>query len=479
MPDNSPKELTKVLGRHDVLSLAFGAMIGWGWVVLSGAMIARAGTVGSALAFVLGAVMVFLVGLTYAELTSSLTRAGGELAFSYLGIGPRASFVCGWALVLAYMTVVAFEVVSLPTVLEYVVPGLETGYLYTVAGFRVHLVWLLVAVFGALFIGAVNYYGIRMSSFFQSAAATLLFLIGLAFFVPGLVGGHSSNLAPEFVSVEGFFRVVIMTPFLFLGFDVIPQVAEEIDFPFRAVGKLILLSIVMAMGWYVLVQLTVGLTLEEAARKTSDLLTADAMAKVYGSPWGARTLIFGGMLGIVTSWNAFFIGASRLLFAMARGGMLPPVFGRLHPRYESPVAVIVLLTILSALAPLFGRQVLVWLVDAGGLATVVGYFLVAVSFVRIRKLYPGLPRPYAVPLPRLVGTLALLATVLFVLLYMPFSPSALVWPNEWLIVLSWALLGVVFFFSARARVAEMGSKEQSRAILGEYAESLSDPDTRR
>ncbi len=472
MPDTPTKQLSKVLGRHDVLSLAFGAMIGWGWVVLSGAMIARAGTIGSALAFVVGAVMVFLVGLTYAELTPALTRAGGELAFSYLGIGPLASFVCGWALVLAYMTVVAFEVVSLPTVLEYVVPGLETGYLYTVAGFRVHFVWLLVGIAGALFIGAVNYYGIRMSSILQGAAATLLFLIGLAFFIPGLVGGDTGNLAPAFVSTEGFFRVVIMTPFLFLGFDVIPQVAEEIDFPFRAVGKLILLSILMAMGWYVLVQLTVGLTLGETARKTSDLLTADAMARVYGSPWGARVLIFGGMLGIVTSWNAFFIGASRLLFAMARGGMLPPIFGRLHPRYESPVAVIVLLTILSILAPFFGRQVLVWLVDAGGLATVVGYFLVAVSFVRIRKLYPRLPRPYGVPLPRVVGALALLATVIFVLLYMPGSPSALVWPNEWLIILFWALVGIVFFVGARRRVAAMGSEEQARAILGEYADRL-------
>ena len=80
MSGDTRNELTKVLGRHDVLALAFGAMIGWGWVVLSGEMTARAGTIGSALAFVLGAVMVFLVGLTYAELTSSLSRAGGELA---------------------------------------------------------------------------------------------------------------------------------------------------------------------------------------------------------------------------------------------------------------------------------------------------------------------------------------------------------------------------------------------------------------
>ena len=64
-------DLTRVLGRHDVLSLAFGAMVGWGWVVLSGEMTSRAGTLGSALAFTVGAAMVLFVGLVYAELMRS------------------------------------------------------------------------------------------------------------------------------------------------------------------------------------------------------------------------------------------------------------------------------------------------------------------------------------------------------------------------------------------------------------------------
>ena len=83
MSRTAPPDLRRVLTRRDVLGLAFGAMVGWGWVVLAGDMIARAGTLGSALAFVVGAVMVLLVGLTYAELTAALPRAGGELAFTW------------------------------------------------------------------------------------------------------------------------------------------------------------------------------------------------------------------------------------------------------------------------------------------------------------------------------------------------------------------------------------------------------------
>jgi hypothetical protein len=71
-----------------------------------------------------------------------------------------------------------------------------------------------------------------------------------------------------------------------------------------------------------------------------------------------------------------------------------------------------------------------------------------------------------------VGALALLATIFFAILYMPGSPSALVWPHEWLILLFWALLGIVFFFAARGRLVAMGREAQGKAILGDYSGQL-------
>ncbi len=295
-----PVQLRKILGRRDVLAISFGAMIGWGSVVLSGEMIDRAGTLGSALAFVVGAIMVLFVGLTYAELTSALSRAGGELAFTYAGIGPRTSYVCGWALVLAYLSVCAFESVALPTVVTYLAPGFAVGHLWTIAGSDVRGTWVAVGVAGAIAIGLVNHFGIKMAAFLQWTATTLLFLVGLSFFIGGSVRGHTANLTPMFTSAGGFFGVVILTPFLYLGFDVIPQISEEINIPFRAVGKLILLSIAIALVWYFLVQWTVGITLDETARMNRELAPADAMSLAYGSRWGGRVLVFGGLMGIIT-----------------------------------------------------------------------------------------------------------------------------------------------------------------------------------
>lgn len=467
-------ELRRVLGRRDVLALAFGAMVGWGWVVLAGEMVVRGGSLGSMLAFTLGAVMVLLVGLTYAELTSALSRAGGELAFTYAGIGPRAALLCGWTLGLAYLSVCAFEAVALPTVVGYLVPGFERGFLYTVAGWDVHVSWVAVGVAGALLVGWVNYRGVKLAAFAQWTAATVLLLIGLAFFVPGTLRGDMANLAPEFTTFDGFLRVVMMTPFLFVGFDVIPQVAEEVKIPFRAIGRILLLSILLAMGWYVAVQWTVSITLDDSALATAELPTADAMSAVYRSAWAGRVLVIAGLMGILTSWNAFFVGGSRLLFAMARAGMLPPVFARLHPRHESPVAAIALLTVLSAIAPFFGRRVLVWLVDAGSFAVVVAYFLVVLSFLRLRRRHPDLPRPYRAPLPALTGAAALLATVFFILLYLPLpgSSAALVWPAEWAIVFAWAALGVLLAFATPGLRAHLGSAAQTTAVLGPYADVI-------
>ena len=464
-----PVNLRKLLGRGDVLAIAFGAMVGWSWVVLAGEMIVRAGALGSILAFGAGAVMVWLVGLTYAELSSALSRAGGEISFTFVAFGSAGAFVCGWTLVLAYVAVCAFEAVALPTVVSYLFPGFEAGRLYTVAGWEIHASWVVTGVAGACVIGAVNYRGIRFAAFAQQLAVGGLLLVGLAFFVPGTLGGDTANLVPWITNWEGVLRVVIMTPFLYVGFDVIPQLAEEIDVPFRTIGRIIVLSIVMALGWYGLVQWTVGLSLDPATLAERALPTADAMSAVYGSPWAGRVLVIGGAFGILTSWNAFFLGASRLLFAMARGGMLPAVFARLHPRHGSPVAVVAVLTGITAVAPFFGRPALVWLVDAGSFATVIAYLFVAASFLIIRRRHPDLPRPYRVAAPGLVGWLAVVATVFFILLYLPGSPSALVWPEEWAIVLLWMALGAVLAAGIRSRIARLGAAKQARLILGDAA----------
>jgi amino acid transporter len=250
---------------------------------------------------------------------------------------------------------------------------------------------------------------------------------------------------PLFVGgAVGVMGVLIMVPTMFVGFDIIPQSAEEIDLPFGEIGKVLVVSVVMAVLWYVLIIVGVSLAFDEAARGAADLVTADANAAVYGGNWAGTVLVLGGLAGILSSWNAFVMGAGRALYAMAHSGMLPAFLGHLDPRYNTPRNAILLVGALSCLAPFFGRPVLVWLIDAGSFSVVIAYGMVALSFLVLRKREPDMERPYRVRRGKLVGWGALVLSAGMLTLYLPGSPAGLIWPYEWAIVVGWIILGVVF-----------------------------------
>ena len=431
----------RVLGRRDILALAFGAMIGWSWVVLTGAWIGSAGTMGAITAFVIGGVAILLISLIYAELASALPFAGGEHVYSERALGSGASFVCTWGIILGYASVVTFEAVALPTVLDSLIPGLDRVYLWQIAGWDIYLSWVLVGVVGAAIMTALNIVGVRMVALVQSVVVIAILLVGVLLVSGAMVTGDISNMEPLFKDgISGITLVLVMVPFMFVGFDTIPQVAEEIDLPFRDIGAVLVASVAMAIVWYGLIVLAVGLVLDQAAIGSSTAVTAEANARIYGEA-GGTLLLVAGLAGIITSWNAFILGGSRAIYALANGGLLPKFLGELHPKYHTPKNAILLLGLLSAIGPFFGRPALVWVVNAGGLGIVIAYVMVTWSFLILRKKEPDLERPYKVPYGEFVGILALVLSIGMTLLYLPGSPAALMWPQEWGIIIVWIILG--------------------------------------
>ena len=448
----SQGQFIRVVTRPQVLALAFGAMVGWSWVAVSGVWIEDAGSAGAMLAFLIGGVAVFFVGLTYAELASAMPQAGGEHVYSHRALGAGASFVCTWAILLGYVSVVAFEAVALPTVLEYLSPGFSRGYLWTVAGWDVKATWVLTGVAAAIVMTAVNILGIQTAAKLQLLAVGAVLVSGISMSLGAAVAGESANMLPLFDNgASGLLAVIIMVPFMMVGFDVIPQSAEELDIPFREIGRVLMLSVVMATFWYIIIIWAVSMGLSDASREASSLPTADAATAVFGGSWAGKLLVIGGVAGILTSWNAFLIGGSRALYAMAKAGQLPSMFAVLHPRFNTPYRAIMLIGALSIIAPLFGRPILVWLVNAGGLGIVTAYAMVAWSFLVLRKKEPSMERPYRVKNGRVIGVIALVLSLAIASLYLPWSPAALSWPQEWGIIVAWILLGGVLYAAARKR----------------------------
>ncbi len=439
-------KLRRVLKGVDVLALGFGAMIGWGWIVLAGGWVLDAGSLGAVAAFFFGGIAMVLIGLIYAELASAMPQVGGEHVYSHKALGDVGSFVCTWAIVFGYASVVAFEAVALPTVVEYLAPNYKVGYLWTIAGGEVYASWVAVGVAGALLMTWVNCIGVRTAALLQKLVILLIFAAGFLFFTGSLFTGSDATMEPLFTDgVNGVFLVVIMVPFMFVGFDVIPQAAEEINLPFRQIGLLIVFSVSMAVLWYMLIVLGLSRVLDSAELASAELGVPEAMNAIFGGAWAGNLMILAGVAGILTSWNAFLVGGSRAVYALARSGMLPKFLGRLHPKYNTPVNAVLLIGGASALAPLLGRESLVWFVNAGGLGIVIAYSMVALSFLVLRRKFPDMHRPWKLPLGEFFGGAALILSLGIMVLYFPGSPAALLWPQEWLLFAVWMVGGFALF----------------------------------
>jgi amino acid transporter len=446
-------------------------MIGWGWVVTAGLWITEAGSLGAILAFVIGGMLVIFVGLTYAELAAALPLAGGELVFSFKAMGRLPSFITTWAVILGYVSVVAFEAVALPTVFEYLIPNYSQGHLYTIADWDVTITWAGIGILGSLIITWVNYRGIKLTTSITFILTLLIILAGVLLITGSSAAGTAQNMEPFFnKGTAGLLTVVIMTPFMFVGFDVIPQAAEEINLKQKKIGQLLIFSVILAIIWYIAIIFGVSRVMTPAEINGSNLVTADAMAKAFGgSRMMGNILVIGGIGGILTSWIGFYVGGSRAIYALARAGMLPKSLGEIHPKYHTPHKAILLIGLLSTAAPLLGRPALEWLVDAGGLGLVVAWFMVAVSFIVLRKKAPQMGRPFRLRGGVTFGLIAVIMSIGIAILYMPGMPSALIWPYEWIIILLWTVLGAVLY---KLSVAKYGKSQSAQYMEKEIARVL-------
>ena len=446
----STTRFAKVLKTREVVTLGFGAMIGWSWVLMTGVWLSSAGTTGTLIAFTLGGLAICLIGLTYSELASAMPRAGGEHVYTHRALGPNFSFLCTWALLFSYINVCLFEAVALPAAVEYLFPEIRVGTLWNVLGADVDIGFVIVGVAGTALVTWANYVGIKTASLAQTIVTVLIVLSGLLLISGATLFGEPENTM-HFAepAIGGVMVVLIMVPGMLVGFDVIPQSAEEIDLKPQKIGLLLIVSVICAVIWYVAISGAVGLAIPYSEVSQSNMATADAASNLWGGSWAGVILVLGGIGGILTSWNAFIVGASRVIFALSESSKIPKVFSKIHPKYQTPYVAILSLGILSAAATLFGRTILVWLINTGSFAVTVAFLLVAISFLVLRKREPEMERPFRVTHPNLVGYGAVFLSLGLLSAFFPWSPSALAWPEEWSTLLIWTTLGLLILFYSK------------------------------
>ncbi len=468
--------LTQAVGARQFFNIGFGSIVGVGWIVVLGEWLNQAGPAGAILAFLLGGVLITLLGLCYAEVGTVLPAAGGEMLYAYEAFGLGASYITGWAVTLFTIIVVAYVNISAAWILEYLIPGISGPVLYTFRGGPISVGGLAVALGSTGVITYFNYRGIRSSTAFQDWTTYLKLAAAAVFIVAGLAVARSGNWQPAFQSsngwteAQGILAVAVTTLWFYGGFNFVPQMMEEKapGTPAVMVGRMLLLSIAVAAAFYCLVILSAAGVVPWRSLVHAELPAAAAFNGAFGGRFLSNIVLVTGLLGIFTVGNGTFLAATRLLFAMSRARIVPPVFAELHPRYGSPVKAVYFVGLVAAAVAFLGRKSIIPIINVGSTGLGIGYLMTCLAAIQLRRKRPDLERPFRIPGGSITAGVAAVVT-LFLLgssIYEPYASAHRV-PLEWYAMAAWVILGCVLWVAARGARATVSEDERRRLIMGQ------------
>lgn len=442
--------LKKVMRPIDVWGLALGAIIGWGCFVLPGtAFLPKAGPAGTAAGMLIGALMIIVIAISYGYLINKFPLSGGEFIYTKEAIGKRNAFVCGWAMILAYWSLIPLNATALALISRYLFPGIvQQGLLYQIAGWDVYAGEVVLASAAIIIMALINIRGIKQAAWMQTAIA--LTLVGCILVISFLVFSISdwSNLAPGFPEGRrwwtGVFSIVAMAPWAFIGFDCIPQSAEEYNFSHKKSTFIMISAILVAAILYIAVCAVTAVGVEpwqELLAGKNNWPTGYVVRNTIGL---AGIIILGTAMfcAVVSGMNAFYISTSRLMYAMAKEGSLPRWFERVSPKYGTPTHAILFTMVMSLFAPWFGREILLWIVDmtSVGAAIVFGYTTASAAILAKKQ---GNRRNMV------FGIVGCIFSIFFLsLLIIPGMPGFLSFQSR-VALFVWIFIGIAFYFVIR------------------------------
>ncbi len=474
-------ELAKEMRVFDYFTLGLGAMLGAAWFVLMAGNIQKAGPLGAALAFLVGAIFLIPIGLCYSELTASIPVAGGELGFSYAAYGTKLSYATGWLLILAYAILCPWEVVAVGSLLGVVFPIFKTMPMYTVVDYVIYFPQFAVEMVLAIAIIYYNFTGIKKAAKVQTFLAKFMLTCFAIFLALGLAFGKVENLYPlitkpfevdgvmKYGGVAGFLAVLAITPFFYCGFDTIPQAAEEgsLGISLRDLGKTLTYSILAGAIFYVILIFAVSMIMPWPEMAKLPVPMAQLFTAAKGWKVVSQVVIWGAMAGLITTLNAFFVAATRVVFALGRANLMPRKFGEIHPKYKTPTYATYFVGALTVMGPFIGKPLIAPFTNVGSLAFMLVWCAIALSAYKLRVDAPDFTRPYAMPGGKAMALIAFVCCLaITATLVVPASAGSLK-PSEHLMFAGWVALGIINWFATTKRRNEISIEDRTYMVLGE------------
>jgi amino acid transporter len=481
MEDNKAG-LKKQLSPMSVWALAFGCVIGWGSFINPGKkFLPNSGVAGTAIAMLLGALVMIIIAFSYAYMVPKYPKAGGEFTFTKACFGKQAAFVCGWFLVAAYLTNVPMNSTAIGLIVDGIFgPVLKWGFHYTIAGFEVWLGEIVVASAILIIFGILNILGVKKAGFVQTILTVLLVTSVFALFIAALISSNATiaNMSPwwgfdkeaalqagnyssEFaVKDSGIAASILATfaiaPWAFVGFDTIPQAAEEFKFSYKKIIGIMVLAILFGLFVYVANNTIAAAALENWPELIVDqegtpwllLIAAEKLLGVWGKVLVAVAVSSAVLSGIM----GFYLASSRLMYSMGKEGYLPKTFAQVDKKYGTPKNALIFCMIISLAGPILGREALGWFVDMSAIGASIGFFFTSMA------TYKTLKRDNDGSLwLKILAILGAIFSVLFMVLQLIPIPGLegvhFCW-QSYLMLAVWCAIGVVFYFKQRKYIQE-------------------------
>jgi APA family basic amino acid/polyamine antiporter len=459
--------LRRALGAFDLTLLGVGAIVGAGIFSSVGEMAAGSAQhpgAGPALiiSYLLTAVACGLCALCYAEIASMVPVAGSAYTYSYVALGEIFAWIIGWDLIIEYavgniyvaqswsdyfrsflrgafgLDFPAWMATDLQTVahdpaLRALAPTLATPFGTLVVGFNLPAALVVAALTVVLVLG------VRASSRLNAAMVILKVLLVVGFIGVGAAyvqPAHWHPFAPH--GWRGIWTGASLAFFSYIGFDAISTLAEETRDPRRDVPRGMLWSLAICTVLYVAVAAVMTGLVPSAALATGDPLSAALRAA--GLERSATAMSLGAVIAVTAVLLVFQLGQPRILLAMARDGLLPPAFARVHPRFRTPALGTILTGVFVAVTPTFITQDQA--LELTSIGTLFAFLLVALGVIGLRVSQPDRVRPFRCPGYPLTPILAVIACLVLI--------AGLPAANWWRFAI-WLAVGLAIYFGYGAR----------------------------